>query len=132
MALQYSKKVLEYFMNPKNMGEIENADAQAEVGSPACGDVVYLTLKVDEKTQKIKDIKFKSYGCVSNIATASVITELAKGKTIEEAKKIGWKEIIDELGELPDQKVHCSILAVDALKAAIRDYENKRRLNDSD
>jgi len=123
MALEYTKKVIQHFQKPKNVGEIKNPDGKSLEGNPACGDMVGITLKIDNKTKKIKDIKFKSYGCASNIATASVVTELAKGKTIEQAKKIGWKEVAYELGGLPSIKVHCSVLAVDTLKSAIRDYE---------
>ncbi|MBN2324521.1 MAG: iron-sulfur cluster assembly scaffold protein [Spirochaetes bacterium] len=126
MSLPYSEKVIEYFKNPKNVGEIENADAVATEGSPACGDMVKLFLKVDPDTRVIEDIKFKSYGCASNIATASIITELAKKKSIEEAKKINWKQASDALGGLPPVKVHCAVLAVDALKTAIENYEHKR------
>jgi NifU-like protein involved in Fe-S cluster formation len=126
MAIEYTKKVIEHFQNPKNVGEIKNPDGKSLEGNPACGDMVGITLKVDDKTTRIKEIKFKSYGCASNIATASVVTELAKGKTIDDAKKISWKEVADELGGLPTIKVHCSVLAVDTLKSAIRDYEQKK------
>lgn len=124
----YSEKVIEYFKNPKNVGEIEDPDGKAKEGSPACGDMVELTLKVDDDTKKITDIKFQSYGCASNIATGSIITEMAKGKTIEEAKEISWQDAADELGGLPKIKAHCSVLAVDSLKEAIRDYEEKHGL----
>lgn len=122
MASPYSEKVIELFKNPKNVGEIENPDGRAKEGSPACGDMVVLTIKVDDETRRITDIKFKSYGCASNIATGSIITEMAKGKTIEESEKITWKDAADELGGLPSVKTHCSVLAVDALQEAIRDY----------
>jgi nitrogen fixation NifU-like protein len=128
MTFPYSEKVLEYFKHPKNVGRIENPDGMAREGSPACGDVVSLYLKVDEKTRRITDIKFESYGCASNIATGSVITEMAKGKTIVEAKKIGWEDAVKELGGLPAVKVHCSVLAVDVLRAAIEDYEERHGL----
>ncbi|MDO8339555.1 MAG: iron-sulfur cluster assembly scaffold protein [Candidatus Burarchaeum sp.] len=128
MALKYTKKVLEYFLHPKNMGEIEGADAEATEGSPACGDMVSVYLKVNPKTHVIEDIKFKSYGCASNIATASIITEMAKGKKLEEAKKIEWNAAADELGGLPSVKMHCSVLAAKTLMAAIRDYEQKHGL----
>ena len=128
MPFPYSEKVLEYFKHPKNVGKIENPDAKAKEGSPACGDVVSLYLKVDEKTQKITDIKFESFGCASNIATGSIITEMAKGKTLDEAKKITWEDAAKELGGLPPIKVHCSVLAVDVLKAAIEDYEERHGL----
>ena len=125
MKLPYSEKVLEHFKNPRNVGEIEDPDGKAVEGSPACGDMVQLTMNVDEKTKKITDIKFKSYGCASNIATGSIITELAKEKTLDEAKKISWKTASEELGGLPAVKAHCSVLAVSALREAIRNYEEK-------
>jgi len=128
MPLPYSKKLIELFMNPKNVGEIENPDAKATEGSPACGDMVQIFLKVDPETKRIVDIKFKSYGCASNIATASIVTELAKGKTLEEAKKITWKDADKELGGLPPVKVHCAVLAVDALHTAIENYEHQHGL----
>ncbi len=128
MALPYSEVVMEHFRNPRNVGEIENADAKATEGSPACGDMVAVYLKVDEETQRIEDIKFESYGCASNIATGSIITELAKDKTLEEAKQITWKEAAEALGGLPPVKAHCSVLAVDGLRAAIQNYEEKHGL----
>ncbi len=123
MAIKYSGKVIEHFMNPKNMGEIKNPDGYAEKGNPACGDVVSLTIKVEK--DRIKDIKFQSYGCASNIATASVLTEMAKGKDLKDAEKISWKDVMEELGGLPSQKIHCSVLAVETLKEAIKDYKEK-------
>lgn len=131
MDSPYSDKVIELFKNPKNVGEMKNPDGKAKEGSPACGDMVSLFLKVDEESHVIEDIKFKSYGCASNIATGSIITEMAKGKTIDEAKEITWKNAADELGGLPDVKTHCSVLAVDALKEAIRDYEEKHGLGEA-
>lgn len=128
MPLPYSEIVMEHFRNPHNVGQLENADAKATEGSPACGDMVAVYLKVDEETKRIQDIKFESYGCASNIATGSIITELAKGKTLEEAKQITWQEASDALGGLPSIKVHCSVLAVDALRAAIRNYEERHGL----
>ncbi len=128
MALPYSKKLIELFISPKNVGEIPDADAKATEGSPACGDMVQLYIKVDPETKIITDIKFKSYGCASNIATASIVTELAKGKTIEEAKKITWKEADEALGGLPPTKIHCAVLAVDALHTAIENYEHQHGL----
>lgn len=125
MSLPYSKKVIELFLNPKNVGEIENPDGVATEGSPACGDMVTVYLKVDKESLKIIDVKFKSFGCASNIATASVVTEMVKGKTIDEAKKITWKEVVEKVGGLPPVKIHCSVLAVDALQAAIINYEEK-------
>ncbi|MEO0198558.1 MAG: iron-sulfur cluster assembly scaffold protein [candidate division WOR-3 bacterium] len=128
MALPYSKKLIELFLSPKNVGEIPDADAKATEGSPACGDMVQLYIKVDPETKIITDIKFKSYGCASNIATASIVTELAKGKTLEEAKKITWKEADEALGGLPPTKIHCAVLAVDALHTAIENYEHQHGL----
>ncbi len=128
MKFPYTEKVLEHFRNPKNVGKLEDADGKGLEGSPACGDMVAVYLKVDPKTTVIDDIKFESYGCASNIATASIITEMAKGKTIADAKKITWQEATDELGGLPPVKRHCSVLAVEGLRSAIRDYEEKHGL----
>ena len=128
MKFPYNEKVLEHFRHPRNVGKIKNADGKAMEGSPACGDMVSVQIKVDEKTKRIQDIKFESYGCASNIATGSIITELAKGKTLEEAKKISWKRASDELGGLPPIKTHCSVLAVEGLRSAIRNYEEKHGL----
>jgi len=128
MKFPYNEKVLDHFRHPRNVGKIEDADGKAMEGSPACGDMVSVQIKVDEKTKRIQDIKFESYGCASNIATGSIITELAKGKTLEEAKKISWKQASDELGGLPAIKAHCSVLAVEGLRSAIRNYEEKHGL----
>ncbi len=130
--MQYSQKVLDHFMNPHIVGKIENPDAVATEGSPACGDQVSIYLKVEHETQIISDIKFQSYGCASNIATASIITDLAKGKTLEEAKKVTWKEAADALDGLPPVKMHCSVLAVDTLRKAIKNYELKNNLSTLD
>ena len=124
----YSKIVIEYFTKPKNVGEIQNADAQVTEGSLACGDMVNLYLRIDPKTMVIKDIKFKSYGCAANIATTSIMTEMAKGKTIDQAKRMQFSDVTKALGGLPPMKIHCSVLAIDALKAAIRNYEEKHGL----
>ena len=121
----YSEKVLEHFRNPHNVGTIDNPDGKAVVGRPACGDMVAVYITVDSKTKKIVDIKFESYGCASNIATGSIITELAKGKTIDEAKKITWKHASEALGGLPKIKAHCSVLAIDGLRSAIENYEER-------
>jgi nitrogen fixation NifU-like protein len=128
MPLPYSELVMEHFRNPRNVGRIEDADAKAMEGSPSCGDMVAVYLKVDPETQRIDDISFESYGCASNIATGSIITELAKGKTIEEAKDISWKQASEALGGLPPIKTHCSVLAVDGLRAAIQNYEERHGL----
>ncbi|HQP32596.1 MAG TPA: iron-sulfur cluster assembly scaffold protein [Candidatus Cloacimonas sp.] len=121
--MQYSQKVLDHFMHPHNVGKMENPDAVATEGSPACGDQVTVYLKVDDKTKTITDISFLSYGCASNIATASIITDMAKGKTLDEAKKITWHDAMDALDGLPPVKVHCSVLAADTLQSAISNYE---------
>jgi nitrogen fixation protein NifU and related proteins len=128
MKFPYNEKVLEHFKHPRNVGKIEKADGKAIEGSPACGDMVSVYIKVDEKSKVITDIKFESYGCASNIATGSIITELAKGKTLEEAKKITWQQASDALGGLPSIKVHCSVLAVEGLRSAIQNYEEKHGL----
>ena len=128
MPLPYSELVMEHFKHPRNVGRIEDADAKATEGSPACGDMVCVYLSVDEENQRIEDIKFESYGCASNIATGSIITELAKGKTLEEAKEITWKQAADALGGLPPIKTHCSVLAIDGLRAAIQNYEERHGL----
>ncbi len=120
----YSDKVMEHFSNPRNVGEIPDADGIGKVGNPQCGDVMWLYIKV--KDNIITDIKFKTFGCGAAIATSSMITELARGKTIEEAKKISRADVADELGGLPAVKMHCSNLAADALKEAIKDYEAKK------
>ena len=127
----YSEKVLEHFKHPRNVGKIEAPDGKAVEGSPACGDMVAVYIKVDEDTKRIEDIKFESYGCASNIATGSIITEIAKGKTLDEAKRITWQEAADALGGLPPIKAHCSVLAVEGLRAAIRDYEERHGLTEA-
>jgi len=128
MPLPYSETVMEHFKHPRNVGRMEDCDAKSTEGSPACGDMVSVYLKVDEETKRITDITFESYGCASNIATGSIITELAKGKTLEEAKKLTWKDASDALGGLPPIKVHCSVLAIDGLRAAIQSYEERHGL----
>ncbi|HHE38631.1 MAG TPA: iron-sulfur cluster assembly scaffold protein [Candidatus Cloacimonetes bacterium] len=130
--MQYSQKVLDHFMKPHNVGKMENPDAEATEGSPACGDQVSIFLKVNPENNVIDDVKFLSYGCASNIATASIITDLAKGKTIEEAKEITWKGAAEALDGLPPVKMHCSVLAVDTLHHAIKNYEIKHHLAKED
>ncbi|MCK5181068.1 MAG: iron-sulfur cluster assembly scaffold protein [Dehalococcoidia bacterium] len=125
MKFPYSDIVLEHFRHPRNVGKIENPDGKATEGSPACGDMVSVYIKVDPKTNTIADVKFESYGCASNIATGSIITELAKGKTLDEAKNITWQEASDALGGLPKIKAHCSVLAVEGLRSAIQNYEER-------
>ena len=121
---QYTEKVYEYFKNPKNVGEIENPDAVGEIGSIVCGDALKLTLRIDKATEKIVDAKFKTFGCGSAIASSSLATEMLKGKTIDQALEIKNTEIVNELA-LPPVKIHCSVLAEDAIKAAINDYKAK-------
>ena len=120
----YSKKVMEHFTNPKNVGVIENADGYGKVGNPVCGDLMEIYIKV--KDDIITDIKFKTFGCGSAIATSSMITELAKGKHVDEAYKITRNDVANELDGLPPQKMHCSNLAADALQEAIKDYKKKK------
>lgn len=123
----YTKEVMNHFLKPKNRGEIKNADAFGQLGNVSCGDVMKVYFKVDKKTNKIKEIKFQTMGCAAAIATSSMITELAKGKTIEQAKKISNKDIADKLGGLPKLKMHCSNLAVDTLRKTIAEYERKNK-----
>ncbi|TET91040.1 MAG: Fe-S cluster assembly scaffold protein NifU [Methanomassiliicoccales archaeon] len=120
----YSKKVIEHFQNPKNMGELEDADAVGEVGNPVCGDVMHIYIKV--KDDVITDIGWKTMGCAAAIATSSMISELAKGKTLEEALKISKKDVSDALEGLPPIKQHCSNLAADGLHRAIENYRKKQ------
>jgi len=116
----YSEKVMEHFFNPRNVGEIPDADGVGTVGNPICGDMMTIYIKV--KDGRIADIKFKTFGCGAAIATSSMVTEMAKGMTLEEALKISREEVADELGGLPPIKMHCSNLAADALHRAIEDY----------
>jgi len=120
----YSDKVMDHFMNPRNMGEIEDADGVGEVGNPSFGDVMKLYLKIQD--DKIVDVKFKTFGCGAAIASSSMTTELIKGKTIDEALKLSNQAVAEALGGLPPAKEHCSVLAEDALKAAIEDYRKKK------
>jgi nitrogen fixation NifU-like protein len=120
----YSEKVMEMFRNPKNMGEIENPDGVGRVGNPKCGDMMELYIKVENDI--ITDVKFKTFGCAAAIATSSMITEMAVGKTLDEALNISRQDVADELEGLPPVKMHCSNLAADALKAAIEDYRKKK------
>lgn len=123
MSMIYSEKVMEHFMNPRNMGEIADADGIGEVGNPVCGDLMTIYIKV--KDNVIADIKFKTFGCGAAIATSSMVTELVKGKTIEDALKVTNKDVAEELDGLPPIKMHCSLLAEEGIKAAISDYKNK-------
>jgi len=120
----YSQKVMEHFKNPRNMGEIPDADGVGTVGNPICGDMMKIFIKV--KDNRLEDIKFKTFGCGAAIATSSMITELAKGKTIDEALKITRADVADALEGLPPIKMHCSNLAADGLRAAIEDYLKRK------
>ena len=119
----YTEIVMEHFTNPRNVGEMSNPDGVGKVGNPACGDLMWIYIKV--KNNIIEDIRFKTFGCAAAIATSSIITELVKGKSIEEAMKLTRSDVANSLGGLPPVKMHCSNLAVDALHAAIKDYEAK-------
>lgn len=119
----YNDKVIEHYSNPRNVGEIPDANGIGEVGNPVCGDIMKMYLKIENGI--IKDVKFKTFGCGAAIATSSVSTELIKGKTIDEALKLTNKEVVDELGGLPPVKLHCSVLAEEAIKSAIADYLRK-------
>ncbi|MBP8625936.1 MAG: Fe-S cluster assembly scaffold protein NifU [Syntrophorhabdaceae bacterium] len=119
----YNDTVMDHFLNPRNMGEIENADAVAEVGNNVCGDTMKIYLKIEDN--RIVDVKFKTFGCGAAIASSSITTELIKGKTIDEALKLTNKQVMEALGGLPPAKEHCSVLAEDALRAAIEDYLKK-------
>ena len=120
----YNDKVLEAFRNPKNVGEVENYDGLGKVGNASCGDIMQITLKIDDGV--ITDAKFKTFGCAAAIATSSTATEMVKGMTIEQALKLTNSQVVEELEGLPPQKIHCSVLAEEAIKAAIEDYENKK------
>jgi len=121
--MMYSEKVMDHFMNPRNVGEIENPSGVGTVGNPKCGDIMKIYLDIEDNI--IKDVKFKTFGCGAAVATSSMATELVKGKTIEEAMKITNKAVMEALDGLPPVKVHCSVLAEEALQAALWDYAQK-------
>jgi len=121
----YSDKVLDHFKNPRNVGEIEDADSEGTVGNPVCGDMMTMYIKV--KDDKIEDIKFKTFGCGAAIATSSMTTELAKGKTLDEALEISRQDVADALDGLPPVKMHCSNLAADALHEAVKKYKEEKQ-----
>ena len=121
----YNDTVMDHFLNPRNMGDVQEADGVGEVGAAACGDIMKISLKI--RDGKIEDARFKTFGCGSAIASSSMATELIKGRTLEEAKNFSNQEVVDALGGLPPVKIHCSVLAEEALKAAIEDYETKTK-----
>lgn len=127
MSQLYNDTVMDHFLNPRNIGEIENADGIGEVGAASCGDIMKISLKIDDEGI-ITDAKFRTFGCASAIAASSIATELIKGKTIEEASKLTNQEIVENLNGLPPVKIHCSVLASDAIEAALEDYKKKRQI----
>ncbi len=129
--MNYSEKVMEHFNNPRNMGEIPDADGVGLVGNPVCGDMMKIFIKVNKDTEVIEDIKFKTFGCGAAIASSSMVTELIKdkGMTIDDALKITNKNVIEELDGLPPVKKHCSVLAEEGLQSAIEDYKKKKQKN---
>jgi nitrogen fixation protein NifU and related proteins len=122
---QYSDTVMDHFMNPRNVGEIEDAAGVGEVGNPVCGDMMTFYIDVDED-DRIKDVKFKTFGCGAAIAVSSMVSEMAKGKTLDEALQISRGDVAEQLGGLPENKMHCSNLGADALHKAIEDYKSKK------
>jgi len=126
----YTGKVMDHFLNPRNVGVIENPDAEAEVGNMSCGDALKLYLKLDE-TGRITDAKFQTFGCASAIASSSALTEIVKGMTLDEAAKVTNRDIASLLGELPEEKMHCSVMGMEALQSAIADYNRKHGIGDS-
>ncbi len=125
--MAYSEKVMDHFANPRNVGEMENADGIGEVGNPKCGDIMKMYIKVDDDV--ITDVSFKTFGCGAAIATSSMATELVKGHTIEEALKLTNKAVMEALDGLPPVKVHCSVLAEQAIKAAVSDYYERKGID---
>ncbi len=120
--MQYSEKVMDHFENPRNVGVLDDPDGVGEVGNPRCGDIMKITIKVDDETEVIEDINFQTFGCGAAIAVSSVLTEMVKGRTIEDALDVDNQAVVDELGGLPDVKVHCSVLGEEGIAAAAKDY----------
>ncbi len=121
----YSEKVLEHFREPRNVGELENPDAVGDVGNPKCGDMMRITMRIDPETERIEDIKFQTFGCGAAIAVSSMLTELVKGMTLQEALKVDNQTVVDELGGLPPVKMHCSVLGEQGIAMALKDYYSK-------
>ena len=124
--MNYSEKVMDHFNNPRNVGEIENASGVGTVGNAKCGDIMRIYLDIDEDTKIVKDCKFKTFGCGAAVATSSMATELVKGKTIYEALEVTNKAVMEALDGLPKEKIHCSVLAEEAIQSAINDYRSKK------
>ena len=131
MAL-YSDKVMDHFQNPRNVGKLDDADGIGEVGNAKCGDIMRMYIKVDKDTQTITDVKFNTFGCGSAIATSSMATEMIKGKSIEEALKLSNKAVAEALDGLPAHKMHCSVLAEEAVRAAVKDYYDRNGIEYGD
>ena len=127
MAL-YSEKVMDHFRNPRNVGKLDHPDGVGEVGNAKCGDIMRIYLQVDPDTQVITDVKFNTFGCGSAIATSSMATEMIKGKTLSQALELSNKAVVEALDGLPAHKIHCSVLAEEAVRAAIRDYYDRNRI----
>lgn len=126
----YNNTVMDHFINPRNMGDLKDADAIGEVGAAACGDIMKISLKIDKDTNKVIDARFRTFGCGSAIAASSMATELIKGRTIDDLEKnFDNDQIVDALGGLPPVKIHCSVLASEALQAALEDYKKRKGIN---
>jgi nitrogen fixation NifU-like protein len=123
-SVMYSEKVVEFFMHPRNVGRLDPADGVGEVGNPRCGDVMKIYIQV--RDNRIDDIRFETFGCAAAIATSSMITEMVKGKTLEEALEVSNEDVLDALGGLPPEKIHCSLLAEEGIRAAVEDYRKRQ------
>lgn len=123
----YSEKVMDHFTHPRNLGKMDDADGVGEVGNAKCGDIMQMFLKINDETGVIEDVKFKTFGCGAAVATSSMATEMIKGRTVDEALKLSNAAVVEALEGLPPQKIHCSVLAEEAVKAAIEDYQKKKK-----